>query len=190
MTEQSDPPATAPASRRRSGLWIAAAVLSAIAVFNLSVWAPAASALSKDSRNADAAQVHVYRSWLIHPRDITIDLVSVDTAAPVDLMRALFQVAATMKGRKFGRVTLARQGRPVYQMSGEDFTALGQAYDANENPVYLIRTLPESLKRPDGTEAFGTWTGGWLGVLSRQMEDVNAFAQGWVEGEAPARAAY
>jgi len=32
---------------------------------------------------------------------------------------------------------------------------------------------------PDGKKAFGTWTGGLLGVLSKQMEDFGEFHEKW-----------
>lgn len=47
------------------------------------------------------------------------------------------------------------------------------------NPVYTIRTLPEKLRRPDGSRAFSVWTGGMIGVLGAQMDDVNNFAGQW-----------
>ena len=49
--------------------------------------------------------------------------------------------------------------------------------------------LPEQLYLPDGTAAFGSWTGGWLGVLGRQIEDVNTFGQAWMSGERSTSAA-
>jgi len=75
----------------------------------------------------------------------------------------------------------------MFTMSGEDFTELGSSYDGSENPIYLLRTLPEKLHRPDGTAAFGSWEGGWLGVMTRQLEDLTAFGVAWSTGEiAPA----
>ena len=56
-------------------------------------------------------------------------------------------------------------------MLGEEF--------GEQNPVYTIRTFPEHLSRPDGAQAFSTWTGGILGVLSKQMDDFNKFNKEW-----------
>ena len=167
--------------RRRYWLGILAAGFGAVLIYNLTVWIPAATALSHDDRNK-VASVHVYRSWLVHPRDVTVDLIAIDGAATIDLTRALFQTAEALKDREFGQVVLARQGKPVFKMEGAAFTELGQQYAAGQNPVYLIRTLPEQLYRPDGSAAFGTWSGGWLGVLGKQMEDVNVFGEAWANG--------
>jgi hypothetical protein len=182
----SQPSITTANSRRK---WLAGAMAAAalIAIFNLTVWAPVATALGKDDRN-EVAGIHVYRSWLIHPRDITVNLVTVGDASTLDLTRALFQSAEALKDRKFGSVTLSRGGKAVFVLDGGDFAELGDEYAGGQNPMYLIRTLPEKLELPDGRSAFGTWQGGWLGVLGKQMEDVNSFGQAWATGEPPAPA--
>ncbi|WP_146112065.1 MULTISPECIES: hypothetical protein [unclassified Brevundimonas] len=181
-TDPSGPDAVQPQPRRLHWLGILAAAFGAVLIYNLMVWIPAATALSHDDRNK-VASVHVYRSWLVHPRNITVDLIAIDGAATIDLTRALFQTAEALKDRKFGQVVLARQGKPVFIMEGPAFVELGQQYAAGQNPVYLIRTLPEQLYRPDGSAAFGTWSGGWLGVLGKQMEDVNMFGEAWANGQ-------
>lgn len=177
-------PAAAPAitARKDSRIWIALGVLAALLVgFNLSVWWPCASELSKDGRNS-GARLHVYRSWLVSPTDITIDIVSIDAASTADLTRQLFQIATALQGRKFSNVTLARAGKPVFLLNGEHFSIIGEEFAAGQNPVYLIRTLPEQLALPNGQQAFGSWEGGWLGVSLQQMKDVNDFGKSWAAG--------
>ncbi len=167
---------------KRNLLILAAIAFVAVVIFNLTVWLPVSQALDRDERNTGFA-VHAYRAWLLHPAEITIDLVSLEQAAPLDLNRALFQSAAALRNRSFSKVILARKGKPVFVMDGADFQELGQEFEAGQNPIFLIRTLPEKLKTPDGQEAFGSWSGGLLGVLTRQMEDSNAFARSWAAGE-------
>lgn len=155
------------------------AILAVVLAYNLTVTIPSSIAIARDERNA-GVDLFAYRSWGIHPRDITLDLVAVSgDKAPLDLFRSVFLVAEAMKDRSFGRVVFARRGKPIFVMSGADFREIGQSYASAENPVYLVRTLPEKLSRPDGAPAFGTWSGGWLGVLNRQLEDVNHFAAEW-----------
>ena len=168
----------------RTWLWVGAGIFAAIAAFNLSVWIPVSQALGQDDRNGGFG-MHAYRSAFVHPSDITLDLVTIDSIATVDLARGLFQSAEALKDREFGKVTLARGGKTVFVMSGADFKALGLDVAAGENPIYLIRTLPEKLMLADGRPAFGSWSGGWLGVLNKQMEDVNAFGPAWASGEPP-----
>jgi hypothetical protein len=64
-------------------------------------------------------------------------------------------------------------------MSGSVFASLGSEFSAGQNPVFLIRTLPEKLRTPDGHPAFETWTGGLLGVLGAQLEDHAEFHRRW-----------
>lgn len=103
----------------------------------------------------------------------------------MDLLRGLFQAAKVLHedGRSFSKVVLERSGKPMFMMEGSAFAELGSEFGAGQNPIYLVRTLPEKLHHPDGTSAFGSWTGGWLGVMGRQMEDVNKFALEWVQGD-------
>lgn len=164
--------------------WVGAGVFLAISIFNLSIWVPVAQALGDDDRNGGFG-LHAYRSVLIHPRDITLNLMTVDSASTADLTRGLLQSAEALKDREFGKVTLARGGKSVFVISGTDFKELGVSVAAGENPIYLIRTLPQKLMLSDGQRAFGTWSGGWLGVLNGQMEDLNAFGPAWANGEPP-----
>lgn len=179
---EATPAVQAETRRRPRWPWVLSVILVSLVAYNLTVWVPVATVLGRDDRN-QVASVHVYRSWLIHPRDITVDLVASDGAATVDLTRALFQAAEALKGREFGRVILAHQGKPMFMMEGAAFSQLGQEYSSGQNPIYLIRTLPEQLYLPDGTAAYGSWTGGWLGVLGHQLDDVNAFGRAWMTGE-------
>lgn len=180
-----------PAPKRR-GLWVGLAVaFLALLVFNLSVGAPVAMRLAQDARNGGITLV-AYRSLAIQPQEITLDVWDVSgDSAPLDLFRVLMQSAEALKGRSFSRVTLAHKGRAVFRLEGRDFRELGEAYSSGENPLYLIRMLPERLKRPDGTAAFGSWEGGFLGVLLQQMTDANRFAAWWATGaEPPAESSY
>ena len=147
------------------------------------VGAPARDALAEDGRN-DGLRLHVRWKQFVRPGTLVVDLREVDPSAvaPIDLYRALFQVAASLyeNDREFDRVELARRGELIFIMDGVDFAGIGAGYSAGENPVYMIRTLPEKLYLPSGEPAFGTWTGGWLGVLSEQMQDVSDAALMWI----------
>jgi len=156
--------------------------LAAVAAFNASIGVPVASALGRDSRNSDLTIV-AYRSFGFHPTDITLNILTAENVAPADVFRATFQAAQELKDRRFGQVNLVRGLSHVYSIRGEDFQEIGREFEAGQNPVYLIRTLPEKLFLPDGTSAFGTWTGGLLGVATQQMDDVNEAARTWLGAE-------
>jgi hypothetical protein len=118
------------------------------------------------------------------PNELILDLRKVDSAAPVDLFRAIFQSAKAMNtsGHTFKRIVLERAGKSVFLMKGDDFDTLGIEVASDQNPMYLIRTLPEKLYKNNGEPAFEHWEGGIFGVLGKQMEDVNVAARTWGMG--------
>lgn len=177
---------TTPSSRHK--LLIVGSVVGLIA---LSVWflnfflveRPVSKELATDVRNSEYSLKAHFR-YYADISTLVLDLSDVEQVAPADLFRGLFQSSKALHDsrRQFDRVVLARSGKPVFVMEGDDFFSIGSEYGAGQNPVYLIRTLPEKLRRPDGMAAFGTWEGGWLGVLAKQMDDANEAARQWAGG--------
>ncbi|MCY3002542.1 MAG: hypothetical protein NTV21_12140 [Planctomycetota bacterium] len=185
MTDQIEPAQ----ERKRSGVWrLAVAVIAAaLAVWGLNyllVGRPVGRALLSDTRNRGYSLCAHY-GYYLNPNVLVLDLRAIDSAAPLDLFRGIFQSAEALhnSGRRFERVALARSGTTVFLMNGEDFSTLGLEFGAGQNPVYLVRTLPEKLLRPDGEAAFGRWQGGLIGVLGEQAEDANDAAQQWASGD-------
>lgn len=182
-----DPPT--PAAKKKKWRW--PYLLTAVPIGISLVWASnyllvseyVDEAITSDARNSGYAMSGHFQFYL-DSSELILDLRSVSAAAPLDLFRGLFQSAEALSkaGRQFDQVVLARAGTPVFLMSGQDFAKLGVEFGAGENPVYLIRTLPETLKNPSGEPAFGHWEGGMLGVLTKQMEDANRAGQKWAEG--------
>ena len=167
------------------GIGIAAFALVAVVLLANVVlaWRPVSKALSEDSRNSG----YVLRAHLggyVNPSTLVLDLREVKLAAPVDLLRGVFQSAGALHsaGRRFDRVVLERQGTPVFLMKGQDFADIGAQQTSGENPVYMIRKFPSKLYRPDGTAAYGEWTGGIFGVLKNEMEDVTHAITEWSGG--------
>ena len=141
---------------------------------------PVAAKLASDSRNAVFSLDAHYGA---DAKTLVLDLRQVSSASPADLWRGVLQSAQALHeaGLTFKRVVLARSSSPVFVMSGSDFATLGAEFAGGQNPVYLLRTLPEKLTRPDGQPAFGTWTGGLIGVTTKQMQDVTAAAKEWAK---------
>lgn len=99
-----------------------------------------------------------------------------------DILRVLYQFASRISGEnRFKVVKLARSGNVRFFIEGDYFRQIGLEYAGGQNPVYLMRTLPENIYGLDGKPAFGSWSGGMLGVLNRQMEDLNTFMKRWIE---------
>ena len=110
---------------------------------------------------------------------MVVDLIAIsDSNSTEDVFRVLLQIAREFKDTEFQSVILSYKGREKFLLEGSYFLKLGKEY-GYQNPVYTARTLPENVYHLDGTQAFGTWTGGLLGVVSEQMEDYNEFHDEW-----------
>lgn len=144
---------------------------------------PAAQRLAQDPRNEKLA-LWVHYQYGLRPGTLVLDLRRFgDDAAMVDIMRALLQSAEAHKKSRFDRVLLAYRGTSKFMLDGDYFQKLGQEFDL-QNPVYTLRTFPENVFKLDGSHAYGLWTGGWLGVVGKQMEGVNQFARDWYLNDA------
>jgi hypothetical protein len=127
----------------------------------------------------DDATTVVYRRWLVSPSQIVVDVWSVrgqQSMAGMD--RILLKTAEGLQGRSYDKVALAYRGRTRLLIDGTYFQEIG-ATRQTQNPVYTMRTMQEHVQNPDGAPAFGTWTGGLLGVLGKQLEDHQEFHKRW-----------
>lgn len=166
----------------RKGVWSGGACVAAVlavAGWNyFGVHHPVTQRLAQDKRNEKVTFWAHYRYGL-EAGTLVVDLRGFqDDAAMVDVMRALLQSAEALKASKFDRVVLAYKGTDKFLLDGGYYQTLGQEYEG-QNPVYTLRTFPENVHKLDGSSAYGTWTGGWLGVVGKQMEDLNQFSKDW-----------
>ena len=144
----------------------------------MAVHGPVSRLLAKDERNAKVS-VWTYFRYGVQPSVVVFDLRSVDDgAASVDVMRVLLQAASALKDSTFDRVILAHAGEAKFLLEGKFFKQVGEEF-GQQNVVYTLRTFPENVYKLDGKAAYGTWTGGVLGVMGKQMEDLNAFSRDW-----------
>jgi hypothetical protein len=134
--------------------------------------------LANDPRNTDI-QVLVYYSGLTNPKELVYDLRDISgEKSQLDVFRVFLQYASLAKDLHFDTVHLYFKGDPRFKIHGDYFEKIGKEFDF-QNPAYTIRTFPENVMNPDGTNAFPEWTGGMLGVFKEQMEDFNDFNKKW-----------
>lgn len=95
-----------------------------------------------------------------------------------DVFRVFLQFAHAEVSKSFSSVELRFRSQLRFDIQGSYFHQLGVEEGA-QNPVYTARTFPEHLLKPDGSAAYSKWTGGLIGVTSRQMEDFNDFHRRW-----------
>lgn len=162
------------------GAFVITAVVAA-AVFGtnyLTLQKPMSEVVGSDPRN-EGISVSVNYGKYVNPSKLVFDLRKVSGSNSLaDVSRVLLQYAAALKAKEFERVVLAYGGTQKFQINGTYFQSLGEEY-GTQNPVYTMRTFTENVYELDGTAAFGTWTGGLLGVVGKQMEDFNEFHKQW-----------
>ena len=155
--------------------WIATIIVAVLAVYNGIVAVPVMIA-----RRGEAGITMVaYRRWLIDPTTAVVDVWRVDADhSMADVDRNLFLTAEALKGQGFSQVELAYRGRGRFLIDGARFKDIGEQW-RTQSVAYLISAFPEAAKRMDGQPAFETWTGGFLGVLMKQMQDHNQMHWSW-----------
>lgn len=95
-----------------------------------------------------------------------------------DVDRNLFKSAEALKGRHYSSVVLAYHGQGKLKIDGDHFQSLGEQW-SYQNPIRLIGDLPEHTSNLDGSPAFGSWSGGFIGVMLNQMKDHNELHERW-----------
>lgn len=139
---------------------------------------PLSDVIDSDPRN-DGIKFSVHYEYYVVPSTLVINVKTISgNKSPTDVFRVLLHYAEKLSEREFGRIKLSSIGKVKFVLEGSYFKMLGEEYGV-QNPVYTMRTFPEFLYRPNGQRAFGSWSGGWLGVMGKQMEDFTEFHHQW-----------
>jgi hypothetical protein len=163
----------------RASTGAVAGIALAIAAWNyIAVSRPAGDAVRADPRN-HSVKIRTHFRFYLDRTTLIFDLRSVSlTTSPADVFRIFLQTASALKARRFERVELAHRGSTKFIIRGDYFRQVGNEY-GRQNPIYTIRTFPEHVYRLDGTAAYPSWSGGWIGVMNRQMEDFADVHRTW-----------
>lgn len=156
-------------------LFVVGVISTTLIAWNATVAVPAMRAMNNEVN----ASVYVYRRWFLSPSQIVFDVRSITPeVAMVDIDRMLFNTAEALKDRHFDAVILAARGQSRLILDGSHFKLIG-VERSYQNPMHVIATLQEHVSNLDGQPAFGIWTGGWLGVMGKQMEEHNELHMRW-----------
>lgn len=151
---------------------------SIIAINYISLQRHMVAILGKDARN-HGVKVWVHYKWFLNPAELKYDLRGISGEnSPLDVNRVMLQFSEKIKDKQFSKVYLSYKGEDRFYFKGDYFQNLGKEYEF-QNPIYTLRTMPENIYTLDGEPQYGSWTGGWLGVTGKQMEDMNTFAKDW-----------
>ena len=143
---------------------------------------PLSEVIDSDARNAgikvNATFGNYYKSEVL-----VFDLTDVsDQNSAADVFRVFLQFSKKINNMEFDSVILSFRGKYKFRIEGGYFNKLGSELDS-QNPLYTIRTFPENLYTLDGKRAYGSWTGGLFGVLSKQMGEFNDFHDQWYRND-------
>jgi len=134
--------------------------------------------IKKDIRN-DGIHLYTHYDNFINPSIININFWNIDNDKTMaDMDRIIFQLAEVLVDKTFEKVIFSFRFDKKYFIKGDYFKKIGEEF-SYQNKIYLIRSFPEKLYKMDGSKAFSTWTGGLLGVMTKQMEDHNEFHKVW-----------
>ena len=152
--------------------------LLAFAFNEYSINKPVNSMLSADSRNK-GIEISVSYQYFINTDILVYKVENIDEKNSVaDVMRTLFQVAESLKDKNFSKVYLANNSGNIFYLKGEYFKQLGNEYNI-QKPVYLLRMLPENTYQINGEQAYPSYEGGLIAVVTKQMENLNILARKW-----------
>jgi len=169
------------AKRKYRAIYLLVPLVLAAAIFGALEWRKHAINSQVQTALVDeaGATTTVYRRDLLGGNDIVFDIQAVSGDMSMVIMtRRLLKTAEALKDADLGRVFLAYKGHEKFYLDGAYFKQIG-AERQTQNAIYTIRTMPENVHNVDGSPAFQTWSGGILGVLGQQMDDVNEFHRKW-----------
>jgi hypothetical protein len=167
----------------RSGAGLALIVVALGAANFFLVRQPVGAALAADTAAARLRLTARFQ-WYLDPTTLVLDLREADPAAPEQTFHGLLVAADAMRREEgtFARVVLARAGRPVYVLSGDDFRALGSAFASARNPLDVLRTIPPMLRGTLGSDAFGLLGAALADPVGER--DLDVVARRWLGGMA------
>ena len=144
----------------------------------VSLQVPLNDVIASDHRNSRIKASSRYQ-WLLNSQILVFSIDEAASSSPADVSRILFQYASKLGERHFYSVLLANKGKPVFLLKGSYFKEIGAEYGI-QNVIYTLRTMPENVYELDGSPAFSSWSGGWLGVMQQQFEDLSKFHRRWL----------
>lgn len=136
------------------------------------------SAIEKDERNAGVVFAGNFNHY-VNFNVLELNLLQIDsTKSATDVFRSFLQISEVLNSLNFKTVILQYNGEDKFLLQGDYFKKLGLEY-STQNPVYTMRTLPQNLKNLDGSTAYPEWSGGAIGILTKQMDDFSDFNKKW-----------
>lgn len=187
LNSQPEPPAPA---KRSKAIIIPIVVVAILAIAVLAIWlynqsvlqAPLSKVLDSDSRNKNVIARAHFDHW-VDTGTVVFDLPDVSGESSAgDIFRVFLQFAESQKDHTYKQVVLAAYGEKKFTIPGDYFHDLGVEY-GSQNPLYTMRTFPQHVADMNGVHPFPEYSGGVLGVLSKEMEEFTDMNRQWFQDD-------
>lgn len=101
----------------------------------------------------------------------------------IDALRLLLEFSGEIDLAPIETVYLARNGRIRYQISAIDIEKLSDEYKFGDDALSssAVYSFPEFVLSLDGESEFPSWEGGVLGVRAKQVQQLNAMLDHWLD---------
>jgi hypothetical protein len=160
------------------------AVIILIAAFYGFAWLRNSNLRNKlsECESSGIVNANVHYEGLISTDGVVFDVREggSSSARRIDPVHLLMQFAAKLDLNSIKRVVLARNGKEIFFISASDLRPLADSYSGGGRP-WSFNHLPESTRTMLGERIYSEWTGGWIGVLGKQTEDLNDLIRNWIE---------
>jgi len=174
--------ANEPAKRRLPWLsgGVAASVVSLLIIY-VAVRGSDLRAKLDQCESKGVVTAHVSYSGFFSTDTVVFDLRGGSSASArrIDPVHLLMQFADKLNLDSVNRIVLARNGQERFYITGSDLRTLADSYGGGGR-IWAFNNLPASVRRMDETRAYAEWSGGWLGVLNKQAEDLDEFIEEWI----------
>lgn len=132
--------------------------------------------------SSDGLDVDVYYGGYLSSDEVVFDYKGVEqhsSARLIDNAHLLLEFAGKLD-RDVRQLTLANNGTKLWYLNSSDFRELAEQYRLDAR-IWAFSHLPERLRHMNGLRAYDAWTGGWLGVMKEQTEDLSDMLETWVK---------
>lgn len=131
--------------------------------------------------SSEVAKIRVWYANAFTQREVVFDYQQPKSATRrIDPVHLLMQFGDEIDLYSVEKVHLANNGKIIYYIDSVDFRPLVESY-SNGGRIWSFNNLPSRVRTPIGIRVFEEWTGGLLGVLKAQTEDLGVLLETWLE---------
>jgi hypothetical protein len=99
-------------------------------------------------------------------------------ARRIDTVHLLMQFSGKLDFETVDRIVLARDGQRLFVVKSDDMQRMADSYDGGGR-LWAFNQLPIRSRTMEGKQVFHEFTGGWLGVVKKETEQLNEFIEDW-----------